>query len=68
MSTISSDITRSQAQQQYIGRTREEMARFFTGLDLIDPGIVRVEQWHPDPNPGETGDSTLWCAVGRKPQ
>ncbi|MGH3245959.1 MAG: SAM-dependent methyltransferase [Trebonia sp.] len=61
------NITRDQSQQQYIGRTREEMARFFTGLDLIDPGIVRVEQWHPDPDPGETGNSALWCAVGRKP-
>jgi hypothetical protein len=61
------NITRDQSQQQYIGRTREEMARFLAGLDLIDPGIVRVEQWHPDPNPGETGNSALWCAVGRKP-
>jgi hypothetical protein len=61
------NITRDQSQQQYIGRTREEIARFFTGLDLIDPGVVRVEQWHPDPNPGETGNSALWCAVGRKP-
>jgi S-adenosyl methyltransferase len=61
------NITRGQSQQQYIGRTREEVARFFTGLDLIDPGVVRVEQWHPDPNPGETGNSALWCAVGCKP-
>ena len=61
------NITRDQSQQQYIGRTREEMARFFTGLDLIDPGVVRVEQWRPDPDPGETGNSALWCAVGRKP-
>lgn len=44
------------------------MARFFTSLDLVDPGIVRVEQWHPDHNPGETGDSALRCAVGRKPR
>jgi hypothetical protein len=61
------NIVRRSAQQQYIGRNREEMARFFTGMDLIEPGLVRVEEWNPDPDPGETGRSTLWCALGRKP-
>ena len=36
-------------QQQYIGRSREQMARFFTGMDLVEPGLVRVEEWRPDP-------------------
>jgi hypothetical protein len=30
-------------------RTREEFARFFTGLELVEPGLVQVHQWHPDP-------------------
>jgi hypothetical protein len=30
-------------------RTRDEVARFFTGLELIPPGLVQVHQWHPDP-------------------
>jgi hypothetical protein len=54
------------AQQQYIGRNREQMARFFEGMDLVEPGLVRVEEWHPDPDAGETGRSALWCALGRK--
>ena len=62
------------AQQQYIGRNREQMARFFDGTDLVEPGLVRVEEWRPDPDPdpdpdpgaGETGRSALWCGVGRK--
>jgi hypothetical protein len=55
------------AQQQYIGRNREQMARFFDGTDLVEPGLVRVEEWRPDPaGAGETGKSALWCAVGRK--
>jgi len=58
-------VSRS-AQQQYIGRTREEMLRFFEGMDLVEPGLVRVEQWRPDPDGGETGTSALWCALGRK--
>ncbi len=61
------NIIRRSAQQQYIGRNREEMMRFFTGLDLVDPGLVRVEEWKPDPDPSETGRSTLWCALARKP-
>src|SRR6202012_2399235 len=61
------NIVRRSAQQQYIGRSRAEMMRFFTGLDLVDPGLVRVEEWNPDPDPSETGHSTLWCALARKP-
>jgi hypothetical protein len=31
-------------------RTRDEVARFFTGLELVPPGLVQVHQWHPDPD------------------
>ncbi len=29
-------------------RTRERVAAFFDGLDLIDPGLTLVEDWRPD--------------------
>jgi S-adenosyl methyltransferase len=58
------DVVRRQSQQQYIGRSRDEIERFFDGMDLIEPGIVRVEEWRPDHEP--EGRSALWCAVGRK--
>ena len=61
------DIVRRQAQQQYIGRTREQMTRFFEGLDLVEPGLVRVEEWRPSAGDAETGRSALWCAVAEKP-
>jgi hypothetical protein len=60
------NIVKRQAQQQYIGRTREQMARFFAGMDLVEPGLVRVEEWRPDPHTGDTGRSALWCALARK--
>jgi hypothetical protein len=60
------DIVNRMAQQQYIGRDREQMLRFFAGMDLVEPGLVRVEEWRPEPGAGETGTSTLWCALGRK--
>ena len=64
------NIVSRAAQQQYIGRSRDEMLRFFPGTDLVEPGLVRVEEWRPDPDPdpvtGETGRSALWCALGKK--
>jgi S-adenosyl methyltransferase len=54
--------------QQFAARTREQVSRFFAGLDLVDPGVVRLEQWRPDPEAvAEAGTSIGWCAVGRKP-
>jgi hypothetical protein len=53
--------------QQFAARSREQVARFFTGLDLVEPGVVRLEEWRPDPQPAaEAGTSIGWCAVGRK--
>jgi hypothetical protein len=47
-------------------RSREQLAPFFDGTDLLEPGLVRVEEWRPDPGTVTTERSTLWGAVGRK--
>jgi len=60
------NIVSRSAQQQYIGRDRAEMLRFFEGTALVEPGLVRVEEWRRDPVADETGRSALWCALGRK--
>ena len=52
--------------QQYAARSREQVTRFFEGTDLVEPGLVRVEEWRPEPVAGNTASSSLWCAVGRK--
>jgi hypothetical protein len=57
----------SVSQQQYTPRSREQVARFFDGLELVEPGIVRVEAWRQEAGAGESGGSALWGAVGRKP-
>jgi hypothetical protein len=55
------------AQQTPTYRSREQMARFFDGMDLVEPGIVRVEEWRADPGTaGAPARSSMWCAVGRK--
>ena len=52
--------------KQFTSRDRGQVARFFAGLDLVDPGLVRVEEWRPGPETARTGRSSLWAAVGRK--
>jgi S-adenosyl methyltransferase len=47
-------------------RSREQLAPFFDGTDLVQPGVVRVEEWRPDAGTVTTERSTLWGAVGRK--
>jgi hypothetical protein len=54
--------------QQLTYRSREQVARFFAGTDLVPPGLVRVEEWRPDGGAGETPRSFLWSGVGRKPE
>ena len=60
------DAWRGKMQQQIIWRTREQVARFFAGTDLLDPGLVRVEEWRPDPGPIDGRKFAGWAAVGRK--
>ena len=59
-------LGRQAMQQQMTTRPREQVARFFEGTDLVEPGIVRVEEWHPEPGTGDPNKSCLWGAVGRK--
>ncbi|MDG4826998.1 SAM-dependent methyltransferase [Asanoa sp. WMMD1127] len=54
------------------GRTREGVARFFGPAELVDPGIVWVTQWRPQPDdPTDFADdprlSCVWAGVGRLP-
>jgi hypothetical protein len=53
-------------QQRMTMRSREQVARFFDGTDLVEPGLVRAEQWRPEPGKDPTAKSCLWCALGRK--
>jgi hypothetical protein len=49
-------------------RSPEQIAGFFEGLELVEPGIVPVPQWRPEVaplDPAVTVDA--YCGVGRKP-
>ena len=47
-------------------RSSEEIARFFDGLDLLDPGVVSCSRWRPDPD-GPDIDVNQYAGVGYKP-
>jgi hypothetical protein len=48
-------------------RDRAEVAAWFAGLELVDPGIVEVHQWRPAPGDPEFPDGVpLLGAVARK--
>ena len=54
-------------QQQLTFRSRDQVARFFEGTDLLAPGLAWVEEWRPEPgSAGETRRSSQWGGVGRK--
>jgi hypothetical protein len=57
---------RGKMQQQIIWRTGEQVARFFASTALVDPGLVRVEDWRPDPGAADGRKFAGWAAVGRK--
>jgi hypothetical protein len=53
-----------------VARSQAEMGAFFTGLDLMAPGVVSVKDWRPDLAEGESdlgkGPVSLYGAVGVK--
>ena len=47
-------------------RSREEVARFFTGLDLVEPGLVQLSGWRPAAG-NLRAPTSGYAAVARKP-
>jgi hypothetical protein len=76
------------AQQRYNGvaavpyhlHRPDQVASFFDGLDLIEPGVVRCPQWKPDASvapdapgvpaasgAGPADEAWVYCGMARKP-
>lgn len=48
-------------------RSREEAAGFFSGLELVEPGVVRAHRWHPEPGIStKEYEVSAWAAGARK--
>ena len=54
-------------------RSRPEIERFFAGLDLVEPGVVSLPRWRPDPSdigrPDMPDDAavSVYGGIARKP-
>jgi hypothetical protein len=52
-------------------RHKPDIDRFFAGLDLIDPGVVSLPHWRPDPSdvgsPPSDAAVSVYGGVARKP-
>lgn len=50
-------------------RDREQFARFFAGLELVEPGIVPIGDWRPAPtdDPPDPAEAGMYAAVARVP-
>jgi O-methyltransferase involved in polyketide biosynthesis len=55
------------AEGNHVGRPRDVVARFFDGLDLAEPGVVKVSEWRPASELEAKAATSLWGGVGRKP-
>jgi hypothetical protein len=60
----------------YLLRKPDELASFFAGLDLTEPGVVPCQQWRPDgrgtgaaglPGGRDDAGTAAYCGVARKP-
>ena len=49
-------------------RSRDQVARFFEGLELVEPGLVYVHTWRPGEfDTAPEGATSAWGGVARKP-
>jgi hypothetical protein len=49
-------------------RDHATVARFFDGLELVPPGLVKVPDWRPDSDLEAARPSNLWGGVAFKPR
>ena len=69
---LSADAAR-QARAAYAGasapgaaRSREQIAGFFAGLDMVPPGLVDVSEWRPDVIGASPGPPVFYAGIGCK--
>jgi hypothetical protein len=64
--TAAQQTLRQATGQRVTFRTRHQVTRFFAGLELLDPGVVPVQDWHPTPAERKVATSGMWGGVARK--
>jgi hypothetical protein len=54
------------ADEHHTARSRDVVTGFFDGLQLVEPGLVRVSDWRPDSAEGAAQPTILWGGVAKK--
>jgi hypothetical protein len=57
----------TQAGITLVPRSQAEVERFFSGLDLVEPGVVPLLSWHPDRTVEDPRSAYYYAGTGRKP-
>jgi hypothetical protein len=52
--------------QNFTLRSHAGVTRFFDGLELMEPGVVRVEEWRPASHAEARNQSAMWGGMARK--
>jgi hypothetical protein len=60
-------IWNQSANPTYHVRSPEQIAGFFEGLELVEPGVGPLANWRPDPDAGPPAGEDGFGGVGRKP-
>jgi hypothetical protein len=61
------DVLNKMMAEKVTFRDRDEVARFFTGLELVEPGLVQASKWRPGSDQVAASPAALWAGVARKP-
>jgi hypothetical protein len=58
----------AQATASMVMRSKDEIERFFTGFEIVEPGVVFLSQWRPSTE-YYAGGGTRWvyAGIGRNP-
>ena len=56
----------NQSGHPYNLRTPDEIGAYFEGLELVEPGVVPLNHWRPEPGPPAAAMDG-YCGVARKP-
>ncbi len=65
--TAAHDLLRELMHEKQTLRNRAEVASFFAGLEMVEPGLVPITKWRPNSEAEANSPTALWGGVARKP-